>query len=229
VLYFQAFVDFLEISLLWDFQGERREPLKGIRGGGNDGSRSRKILGAAAGVPVDGAEFVAGGAVLLLLSDGGEVGDVVGRSHGNAAHPEAGEGGVVVEERVVLGVSVDEVEGRGVGGAGVLDVAEEAAEDGQLEGVEEEGKRRRGGDGVLRGVGVVELDGGEGVGSGVLGPEGDVGLGDVGEGFVELDAFDAQEWVLRGEEAGAAFAGANVEEDGLFDGSLGVKLLQPAV
>jgi len=150
---------------------------------------------------------------------------VVGGGHGDAADPEAGEGGVVVEEGVVLGVGVDEVEGCGVGGAGVLDVAEEAAEDGQLEGVKEECEGRRGGDGVEGGVGVVELDGREGVGGGVLRPERDVGLGDVGEGLVELDAFDAEERVLRGEEAGAAFAGADVEEDGLLDGGLGAELL----
>ncbi len=43
-------------------------------------------------------------------------------------------------------------------------------------------------------------------------------MGDAGEGGVELDAFDAEERVLGGEEEGAALAGADVEEDGLFDG-----------
>ena len=59
---------------------------------------------------VDGAEFVAGGAVFLLFGDGGEVGEVVGGGHGDEAGPEAGEGGVVVEVGVVLGVDVEEVE-----------------------------------------------------------------------------------------------------------------------
>ena len=153
-------------------------------------------LGAAAGVAVDGAELVAGGAVLLLLSDGGQVGDVVGGGHGDAAHPEAGEGGVVVEQGVVLGVGVDEVERRGMLRAGFFDVAEEAAEDGQLEGVEEEGQSGLGGDGVERGVGVVQLDGRECVSGGIKRPEGDVGLGDGGERGVELDAFDAEERML---------------------------------
>ena len=56
------------------------------------------LFGAAAGEAVDGAEFVAGGAVLFLFGDGGEVGEVVGGGHGDGADPEAGEGGVVVEE-----------------------------------------------------------------------------------------------------------------------------------
>ncbi len=66
----------------------------------------RILLGFAASEAVDGAEFVAGGAVFLLLGDGGEVGDVVGGGHGDGTHPEAGEGGVVVEVGVVLGVGV---------------------------------------------------------------------------------------------------------------------------
>ena len=43
-------------------------------------------------------------------------------------------------------------------------------------------------------------------------------MGDGCEGGVELDAFDAEEGELGGEEQGAAFAGTNVEKDGLFDG-----------
>jgi hypothetical protein len=53
-------------------------------------------------------------------------------------------------------------------------------------------------------------------------------LGDVGEGGVELDAFHAEEGVLGGEEEGATFAGADVEEDGLVDG-LGVGAVEPYV
>jgi len=117
---------------------------------------------------------------------------VVGGGHGDTAHPEAGEGGMVVEEGVVLGVGVDEVEGGGVVGAAGFDVAEEAAEEGELEGVEEEGEGGFGRERVEGGVGVVKLDGSEGVGGGVLRPEVDVGLGDGGEVGVELDAFDAR-------------------------------------
>ena len=79
-----------------------------------------------------------------------------------------------------------------------------------------------GGEWVPGGVGVVKRDGAEGVGGGVVLPEGDVGRGDAGEVGVELDAFDAEEGVLRGEEEGAAFAGADVEEDGALDVAGGV-------
>ncbi len=164
-----------------------------------------------------------------MLGDGFQVGDVVCGGHGDAAHPKAGEGGMVVEEGVVLGVGVDEIEGSGVVGAAGFDVAEEAAEEGEFEGVEEEGEGGLGRKRVAGGVGVVELDGSQGVGGGVLFPEGDVGLGDGGEVGVELDAFDAEEGVLRGEEDGSAFAGTDVEEDGAVDGGLGVGLLEPMV
>ena len=46
---------------------------------------------------------------------------------------------------------------------------------------------------------------------------------------VELDAFDAEEGILGGEEHGAAFAGADVEEDCTLDGREWMKLLQPEV
>jgi hypothetical protein len=150
-----------------------------------------------------------------LLGDGGEVGEMVFGGHGDAAHPEAGEGGVVVEEGVVFSVGVEEVERGGIVGSGLFDVAEEAAEEWELEGVEEEGEGGLGGEGVEGGVGVVEVDGGEGIGGRVLLPESNVGLGDRGEIGVELDAFYAEEGILRGEEEGPAFAGADVEEDGL--------------
>ena len=70
------------------------------------------------------------------------------------------------------------------------------------------------GRGWVVGVGVVEDERREGFGGGIAEPEVDVGLRDAGEGFVELDAFGAEEGELRGEEQGAAFAGADVEEDG---------------
>jgi hypothetical protein len=95
-----------------------------------------------------------------LLGYGGQVGQVVGGGHGDGAGPETGEGGVVVEEGVVLGVCVEEVKGFGMSGLGGLDVAEEAAEDGEFEGVEEEGQGGLGGEGVGGCVGVVEGEGG---------------------------------------------------------------------
>ena len=112
--------------------------------------------GWPAGVAVDGAELVAGGAVLFLLGDGCEVGQVVGGGHGDRTHPEAGEGRMAVEQGAVLGVGVEQVEGAGIGGEGGFDVAQEAAEDGQLEWVEEEGERGFGWQGMAGGVGVVE-------------------------------------------------------------------------
>jgi hypothetical protein len=74
----------------------------------------------------------------------------------------------------------------------------------------------------------VEGEWGEGVGFGVLLPEADVGLGDAGEFRVELDAFDALERELAGEQHGAALAGADVQEDSLFNG-LGSGAMQPDV
>ncbi len=113
---------------------------------------------------VNGAEFVAGRAVFLLLGDGGEVGGVVGGGHGDEAGPEAGEGGVVVEVGVVFGVDVEEVEGLWIVGDGLFYVAEEAAQDRKFEGVEEEGEGGLGGEGMGGGVGVMEDEGREGVG-----------------------------------------------------------------
>ncbi len=69
------------------------------------------MLRGAAGVAVDGALFVAGGAVLFLRGDGGQVGDVIFRRHLDGAEEEAGEGGVVVEDGAALSVDVEEVEG----------------------------------------------------------------------------------------------------------------------
>jgi len=66
---------------------------------------------AAAAVAVDGALFVAGGAVVFLLGDGGEVGGVVLGGHGYGAEEEASEGGMLVENFAALGVDVEEVEG----------------------------------------------------------------------------------------------------------------------
>ena len=52
----------------------------------------------AADEAVDGAELVAGGAVLFLFGDLGQVGEVVLGAHGDHAVEEAGEGGVAVED-----------------------------------------------------------------------------------------------------------------------------------
>ena len=177
---------------------------------------------------VDGAEFVAGGSVFFLLGDGGHVGSVVGGGHGDQAGPEPGEGGVAVEVGVVFRVDVEEVEGPWIVRDGLFYVTEEAAQDGEFKGVEEEGEDGLGGQGMGGGVGVVEDKGGEGVGLQVVVPEGDIGVGDTCEVGVELDAFDAEEGELGAEQHGAAFAGADVEEDGAFDG-LGVRALKPDV
>lgn len=108
---------------------------------------------------VDGAEFVTGGAVLFLFGNGGEVGQVVVGGHGDEAGPETAEGRVAIEVGVVLGVDVDEVKGIGMPGLRGLNVAEEAAQDGELEGMEEEGERGFGRERMGGGVGVVEGEG----------------------------------------------------------------------
>jgi hypothetical protein len=48
-------------------------------------SFGRGGLFTAAGVAVDGALFVAGGAVVFLLGDGGEIGGVILGGHGDGA------------------------------------------------------------------------------------------------------------------------------------------------
>ena len=72
--------------------------------------------GGATGVAVDGALFVAGGAVLLLGGDGGEIGAVVFGGHGDGAVPETSEGGMAVEDGAAFGVDVEEVECAGAFG-----------------------------------------------------------------------------------------------------------------
>ena len=103
-----------------------------------------------------------------------------------------------------------------------FDAAEKELEDGGFEGVEEEGEG--GGAGEVEGEDVllVEADGGEWRGGGVGGVGGEpvieVELCDVGEGGVELDADDLMEGKLAGDEHGAAFAGADVDEGVVGDG-----------
>ena len=65
----------------------------------------------ATGVTIDGAFFIAGGAVVFLLGDGGEIGGVVFGRHGYGAKKETGEGGVPVEDVAALGVDVEQIEG----------------------------------------------------------------------------------------------------------------------
>ena len=143
--------------------------------------------------------------------------------HLDFAVPEAGEGGVVVEDVGALGVDVEKVEG-GAGALGVVgfDAAEEGFEDGGFEGVEEEGQGGGAGEVEVEGVLLVEADGGDGVGGGVGGvggePEVEIALGDVGHGGVELDADDLVEGEFAGEEHGSAFAGADVDEGVAGDG-----------
>jgi hypothetical protein len=176
-------------------------------------------LEPTASKPIDRAELVAGRAVFFLFGDGGEIGDVIGRCHGDRTYPQAGEGGMAIEQRTMLGVGVEQVEGSGLWarGLGALDVSQETAEDGELEGMKEEGEggleRQR----MRGGVGVMQEQRGERMGERVALPEGDVAASGLGERGVELDAFDAQEGMLRGEQHGAAFAGADVEEHGALD------------
>ena len=60
------------------------------------------MLFFAASKAVDRALFVAGRAVFLLLGDGGEIGGMVFRRHGNRPKEEAGEGGMAVEDSPAL-------------------------------------------------------------------------------------------------------------------------------
>lgn len=98
----------------------------------------------AAGVAVDGALFVASGAVVFLLGYGGEIGGVVFGRHGYGAEEEADEGWVLVKDGAAFGVDVKEIEG-GWGRAGAfcktrLDAAKEEFEDRGFEGVDEKGQ-----------------------------------------------------------------------------------------
>ena len=94
---------------------------------------------------IDRAELIASRAVFLLLRDGFEIGEVVSGRHGDAAGPEAAKAAVVVQQGVVFGVDIDEIEGSGRGGDRAEDVAEEAAEEFGLEGVKEIGEGGFGG------------------------------------------------------------------------------------
>ncbi len=152
---------------------------------------------------------------------------VVG-AHGNEAVEEAGEGGVAVEDGGVLGVDVEDVEGFGALTEVILGAGDEAAQDGRLEGMEEEGDGGSGGERRFEGVGFDEVCGGEGACVGVRGEEGQVRAGDGCEVWVELDAGDLMKGMERGGEHGTTFAGAYVEE-GVAVNGVGGRGLQPQV
>jgi len=129
----------------------------------------------------------------------------------------------------VLGIDIYEVKGPRVPCQRGFYAAQEAAQDGQLKGVKEEGQGGRIRQRVLERVSMVERDRSQLGGLGAALPDFSVGEGNVGQGAVEFDAFDPQKREARGEQGSATFAGANVEEDGLFDGSGEVQALQPEV
>jgi len=129
----------------------------------------------------------------------------------------------------VLGIDIYEVKGPWVPGKRCFYAAQEAAKDGQLKRVKEEGQGWRGGERVLQGVGVVDGDRCKLGGVGAALPDFGVGECDVGECAVELDALDTEKRVARGEQRSATFAGADIEEDRLFDGSGEVQALQPEI
>ncbi len=129
---------------------------------------------------------------------------------------------MLVEDGAALGVDVEDVKRVAASGELGFDAAEEELEDGGFEGVEEEGEG--GGAGEVEGEGVllVELDGGEWRGGRVgcvgFAPEGEIALGDVSHGGVELDADDLVEGEFAGDQHGSAFAGTDVEEGVAVDG-----------
>lgn len=142
--------------------------------------------------------------------------------HGDVAAKETGEGGVVVEQVSTLGVDVDEVDAAGVVGELGFDAADKGFEDGCLKGMEEEEEGGSAGEGVVEGVLLEDLGGGEGWGGGVGGvgllPVVEVEAGDIGHGWVEFDADDLPERKFAGDEQGAAFAAADVGEGVAVDG-----------
>ena len=88
---------------------------------------------------------------------------MVGGGHGNQTGPKTGEGRVVVEVGIVLRVDVEEVEWPRIVGNGCFYVAEKSAQDGEFNGVKEEGEGGLGGKGMGGSVGMVEVKGREGV------------------------------------------------------------------
>jgi hypothetical protein len=147
----------------------------------------------------------------LLLVGAEAVGEGVFVGHGEGALPLLLEGGgVFFEEALEVGNGVDEIEFAGGRAEGSGEVVEAALEDGSEEGVVEvkdDGTR-----GVVEGggVAVVRLDV-----AAVLPGSGealDVGCCCRAELRSEFDADDAVEGEARGEQEGAAFAAAKVDE-----------------
>ena len=60
-------------------------------------------------------------------------------------------------------------------------------------------------------------------------PECDVAACNAGEFWVELDAFDAEEGILGGDEHRASFAGAHIEKNRALNRCERMKLLQPEI
>jgi len=119
-------------------------------------------LCGAAGIAVDGALLVTGGAVVFLLGDGGDVGGVIFGRHGYGAEEKTGEGGIPVEDVAALGVDVEEIEcrrrGAGFFGEASFDASEKELENGGFEGVEEKGQGGGAWDVEAEGVLFVEAD-----------------------------------------------------------------------
>jgi hypothetical protein len=203
---------------------------RGLGGGGEGGAFG------AAGVAVDGAFLVAGGTVFALAGDGFQIGGVVLRGHLDVVEEELGEGGIAIEDVGALRVDVDEVKGGsgrltsppsrwGCEGWGTqlgLDAAQELAEHGRFERVEEKKECRRGGEIEVEGVLLEDFNGREAWRGWVCGvgadPVGDILTSDGGERGVELDADDFAEAEFAGDEQAAAFAGADVDEGVAGDG-----------
>lgn len=107
---------------------------------------------------IDRAELVTGGTVFLLLGDGCEIGDVILGRHGHAPKPDASEGGMTVDEGVVFGVDVEEIEGARARGEVCLDVAKEATQQTVFERMKEEREDGLRWEWRARGIGFMEQE-----------------------------------------------------------------------
>ena len=87
-------------------------------------------------------------------------------AHGDHAVEEAGEGHVAVEDVGVLGVDVEEIEVAGAFVEVLFEAGQELAQDGNLEGMEEQGDGGGVGQGDFEGVAFEEGDGCEWAGVG---------------------------------------------------------------
>ena len=185
----------------------------------------------AAGEAEDGAELIAGGAVVELGGDLFEIGDVIFGRHGDATFPERGEVRFLGEDAAVFRVGVEDVDGlRGscVGGGLLEEAAEQAADGGRLERVEEEEKEGAGGKRGGEGVALDEAERGEELVGARLGG-GKVDACDGGHGGGELDADDLAEGGFGGDEHGTALAGADVDKGVVVEGEGWVAEVLPEV